>query len=54
MFEAHAGIGDAELPMDALLGCIAGLRPRGDRRMDIGMRGGRACRVRTLSMDNDR
>ncbi len=31
MFEAHAGVGGAELPVDAFLGCVTGLRPRGDR-----------------------
>ena len=34
MFEAHAGVGGAERPMDALWGRVAGLRPRGDLRMD--------------------
>ena len=32
MFEVHAGVGGAELPVDALLGRVAGLRPRGDLR----------------------
>ena len=52
MFEAHAGIGGAELPMDALLGRVAGLRPRGHLRVDaacVGMHEDRAWRVRTLS-----
>ena len=43
MFEAHAGIGGAELPMDALLDRVAGLRPRGALRVDaacVGMREG--------------
>ena len=44
MFEAHAGIGGAERPVDALWGRVAVLRPRGDR----GLRGDRVCRVRTL------
>ena len=34
MFEAHAGVGSAELPVDALLGRVAGLRPGGDLRVD--------------------
>ena len=33
MFEAHTGVGGAELPVDALLGDVAGLRPRGDLRV---------------------
>ena len=37
MFEAHAGVGSAELPVDALLGRVAGLRPRGDLRGDRGL-----------------
>ena len=45
MFEAPAGIRGAELPVDACLGHVAGLRPRGD----LGLRGDRACRVRMLS-----
>ena len=39
MFEAHAGIGGAELPVDALLGGVAGLRPRGDLRVNLFLRG---------------
>ncbi len=39
MFEAHAGVGGAELPVDALLGRVAGLRPRGDLRVDGFLRG---------------
>ena len=42
MFEAHAGLGGAERPMDALGGRGADLRPRG------GLRGDRVWRVRTL------
>ena len=38
MFEAYAGIGGAELPVDALLGRVADLRPRGDQRVDRGLR----------------
>ena len=34
MFEAHAGVGGAALPVDALLGGATGLRPRGDLRVD--------------------
>ena len=41
MFEAHAGVRGAELPVDAFWGRVAGLRPRGD------LRGDRAWRVRT-------
>ena len=33
MFEAHAGVGGAEQPMDAFWGCVAGLRPGGDLRV---------------------
>ena len=57
MFDAHAGIGGAELPMDVLLGRVAGLRPRGDLRMAaacVGMRGDKAWRVRTLSLPSRR
>ena len=43
MFEARAGVRGAEPPVDALLGRVAGLRPRG------ALRGVRACRVRTLN-----
>ncbi len=32
MFEAHAGVGGAEQPVDALLGRVAVLRPYIDRR----------------------
>ena len=39
MFEAHTGIVGAELPVDALLSRVAGLRPRGDLRVDRGLRG---------------
>ena len=38
MFEAHAGIGGAELPVDALLGGVASLRPRGDLRVNLVLR----------------
>ena len=47
MFEAHAGVRGAELPVDAFWGRVAGLRPRGDLRGDRGLRGDRAWRVRT-------
>ena len=43
MFEAHADVRGAALPVDACLGRVAGLRPRG------ALRGDRACRGRTLS-----
>ena len=39
MFEAHVGVGGAELPIDAFLGCVAGLRPSGDLRGDRVLRG---------------
>ena len=38
MFEAHAGVGGAELPVDALLGRVAGLHPRSGLRVDRGLR----------------
>ena len=38
MFEAHAGGGGAERPMNALLGRVAGLRPGGALRVDRGLR----------------
>ena len=38
MFEAHAGVGGAELPVNALLGRVAGLRPRGDLRVNLFLR----------------
>ena len=38
MFEAHAGVRGAELPVDAFWGRVAGLRPRGDLRGDRGLR----------------
>lgn len=37
MFEMHAVIGGAELPINALLGRVTGLRPRGDLHMDRGL-----------------
>ena len=39
MFETHAGVGGAELPVNALLGRVAGLRPRGDLCMNRVLRG---------------
>ena len=39
MFEADAGVGGAELPVDALWGRVAGLRPRGDLRRHRVLRG---------------
>ena len=38
MFEAHAGVRGAELPVDALLSRVAGLRPRGDLCVNLGLR----------------
>ena len=44
MFEAHAGVGGVALPVDALLGRVAGLRPRGDLRVPArGPRPASAC-----------
>ena len=43
MFEAHAGVGGAGLPVDALWGRVAVLCPRG------ALNGGGACRVRTIN-----
>ena len=43
LFEAHAGVGSAELPVDSGLGRVAGLHPRDD------LRGAKACRVKTLN-----
>ena len=34
MFEEHAGVGGAKLPVNALLGRVAGFRPRGDLRVN--------------------
>ena len=39
MLEAYAGVGGAELPVDALLGRVAGLRPCGDLRVNLVLRG---------------
>ena len=38
MFEVHAGVRGAELPVDAFWGRVASLRPRGDLRGDRGLR----------------
>ena len=37
MFEAHAGVGGAEQPVDALWGGVASLRPRGALRRNRGL-----------------
>ena len=53
MFEAHAGVCGAELPVDACLGHVAGACAHAATGAGIsacvGLHRARACRVRTLS-----
>ena len=50
MFEAHAGVGGAELPVNALLGRVAGLRSGSDLRVNRVLR--RHARGQSLPRQN--